>query len=171
MSFIYRGLFILYALILLLGCSAPEITPGEPVIPPVIPEESEFTYSTGISLPPIQISGGNFHWHKKLPNTTYILEDAALEIYNFGDFDIPVAQLEIRVDGDSKLFDIGMTIPGGTKENVVVQPMMEGYDGGTHIVYAALLDENGGILYQNNGEEIGPLAPPPGTGSWEPIQN
>ena len=49
--------------------------------------------------------------------------------------------------------------------------MMEGYDGGTHIVYVALLTENGGILYENDGEEIGPLEPIPGTGSWERVQN
>jgi hypothetical protein len=49
--------------------------------------------------------------------------------------------------------------------------MMEGYDGGTHHVYMALLDENGDILYENKGEAIGPLEPTPGTGSWKPVQN
>ncbi|GAI48340.1 unnamed protein product, partial [marine sediment metagenome] len=111
------------------GCSTLEITPGDQVIPKesdgervipeesdgervipeesdgerVIPEESELTYSIGVSVPSIQISGGNLHWHKKFPDTTYTLEDMAIKIYNFGDSDIAVAQLEIRVDGDSKL--------------------------------------------------------------------
>jgi len=47
--------------------------------------------------------------------------------------------------------------------------MMEGYDGGTHIVYVALLDENGEILYESDGHEIGPLEPVPGTGSWKQV--
>lgn len=175
MSLVNRYLFILslLAVVLLLGCSTLEITPGDQVIPKesdgerVMPEESELTYSIGVSVPSIQISGGNLHWHKKFPNTTYTLEDMAIKIYNFGDSDIAVAQLEIRVDGDSKLFDIGMTISGRTKENVVVHPMMEGYDGGIHIVFMSLLDGNGRILYEKNGEEIGPLEPVPGTGSWK----
>jgi hypothetical protein len=168
MSFVDRGLFILFAVVLfavvlLSGCSAPGITSSERVIP----EKSEFTYSTGISVPPIQISGGNLHWHKKLPNNTYTLEDLAIEIYNFGDFDILVTQLEMRVDENSRLFNVDMVIPGRARKSLVVQPMMEGYDGGTHIVYVALLDENGEILYENNGEEIGPLEPVSGTGSWK----
>lgn len=175
MSLVNRYLFILslLAVVLLLGCSTLEITPDDQVIPKesdgerVMPEESELTYSIGVSVPSIQISGGNLHWHKKFPDTTYTLEDMAIKIYNFGDSDIAVAQLEIRVDGDSKLFDIGMTISGRTKENVVVHPMMEGYDGGIHIVFMSLLDENGRILYEKNGEEIGPLEPVPGTGSWK----
>jgi len=166
MSFVVRSLFIVFVVVLLLGCSVPETNSGEQVIP----EEPEFTYGIVASVPPIQISGGNLLWHKKLPNTTYTLEDVAIEIHNFGDSDILVDRLEIRVDGDSKLFDIGLTISGNTKENVVVHPMMEGYDGGTHIVYVALLDENGRLLYANNGEELGPLEPVPGTGSWEPVQ-
>jgi len=167
MSFVNRGLFILFAVGLLSGCSAPEITSSEQVIP----EKSESTYSTGISAPPIQISGGNLHWRKKLPNNTYTLEDMAIEIYNFGDFDILVAQLEMRVDENSRLFNVDMVIPGRARKSLVVQPMMEGYDGGTHIVYAALLGENGEILYENNGEEVGPLEPVPGTGSWKQVQN
>lgn len=163
MSFVKRGLFILFTVVLLSGCSAPAITPSEQVMP----EKSESTYSTAISAPPIQISGGNLHWHKKLPNNTYTLEDMAIEIYNFGDFDILVTQLEMRVDENSRLFNVDMVIPGRVRESLVVQPMMEGYDGGTHIVYAALLGENGEILYENNGEEIGPLEPIPGTGSWK----
>ena len=169
MCFVGRGLFILFAAALLLGCSAPEITSSEQVIP----EESEFayTYSISISAPPIQISGGNLHWHKKLPNNTYTLEDVAIEIYNFGDFGILVAQLEMRVDENSRLFNVDMVIPGRVRESLVVQPMMEGYDGGTHIVYAALLDENGEILYESDGHEIGPLEPMPETGSWKQVQN
>lgn len=163
MSFVGRGLFTLFALTLLLGCSAPEITSSERVIP----EEPEFAYSISISASPIQISGGNFQWHKKLPNNTYTLEDVAIEIYNFGDIDILLAQLGVRVDENSKLFNIGMVIPGGARTSLVVQPMMEGYDGGTHIVYIALLDENGEILYGSDGYELGPLEPVPGTGSWK----
>ena len=34
-------------------------------------------------------------------NDSYTLEDIALDIHNLDDFDIPVAQLEIRVDEDS----------------------------------------------------------------------
>ena len=147
MCFTGRGLFTLFALALLLGCSAPEITSSERVMP----EKLEFAYSISISASPIQISSGNLHWHKKLPNNTYILEDVAIEIYNFGDFDILVAQLEMRVDENSRLFNIDMVIPGGARTSLVVQPMMEGYNGGTHIVYMALLNENGGILYENNG--------------------
>ncbi len=169
MSFVGRGLFILFAVALLLGCSTPEITYSERVIPRVVPEESEFAYSNSISIsaPPIQISGGNLHWHKKLPNNTYTLEDLAIEIYNFGDFDILVAQLEMRVDENSRLFNVDMVIPGRERKSLVVQPMMEGYDGGTHIVYVALIDENSEILYESDGHEIGPLEPVPGTGSWK----
>ena len=163
MSFVDRGLFTLFALALLSGCSAPEITSSEQVIP----EEPEFAYSISISALPIQISGGNFHWHKKLPNNPYTLEDVAMEIYNFGDFDILLAQLGMRVDENSRLFNIDMVIPGGARTSLVVQPMMEGYDGGTHIAYMALLDENSEILYESDGYEIGPLEPVPGTGSWK----
>ncbi len=163
-----KGLVILllFVSVSLLGCAALEIITGEPVTP----AEPEFTYSIGVSAPPIQISGGNLHWHKKLPDTTYTLEDAAIEIHNFGDSDITVAQLEIKVDENSKLFDIDITVPPRTKENVVVHPSMEGYDGGIHTVYVSLLDKNGRILYQNNGQEMGPLEPVPGTGSWHPVQ-
>jgi len=171
MSFLVKGLFILFSAALLLGCSAPEITSEITSGEQVIPEESEFTYSISTSAPPIQISGGNLHWHKRLPNNTYTLEDVAIEIYNFGDFDILVAQLEMRVDENSRLFNVDMVIPARVRESLVVQPMMEGYDGGTHIVYAALLDENGEILYESDGHEIGPLEPVPGTGSWKQVQN
>jgi len=174
MSFVCRGLFILFAVVLLVGCSAPEITHSEQMIP----EESkfadskpEFTYSISTSAPPIQISGGNLHWHKKLPNNTYTLEDVAIEIYNFGDFDILVAQLEVRVDENSRLFNVDIVIPGRTRKSLVVQPMMEGYDGGTHIVYVASLGENGEILCESDGHEIGPLEPIPGTGSWKSVEN
>ena len=175
-SFLGRGLFIpfLFAAVLLAGCSTPEMTATQQAIPAtqqILPEESEFTYSISISTPRIQISGGNLHWHKKLPNNTYTLEDAAIEIYNFGDFDILVAQLEMRVDKNSRLFNIDMVIPGRTRESLTVQPMMEGYDGGTHIVYVVLLDENGEIIYESDGHEIGPLEPIPGTGNWKQAQN
>ncbi len=73
----------------------------------------------------------------------------------------------MRVDENSRLFNVDMIIPGREVKSLVVQPMMEGYDGGTHVVYVALLDENGKILYENNGEEIGPLDPVPGTGNWK----
>ena len=166
-AFLYGGLLILLAIALLSGCSMPEKTSSEPVIP----EPSEFTYSVSISAAPIQISSGNLHWHKELPNDSYTLEDIALEIYNFGDFDILVAQLEIRVDEDTRLFNIDRVIPGGKRENIVLQPMMEGYDGGAHRVYVALLDHNGGGLYQSKGEAIGPLEPIAGTGSWKSVPN
>lgn len=171
-SFLGIGFFIiLFAIVLLLGCAAPEIaseiTSGEQVIP----KELEFVSSISISAPPIQISGGNLHWHKQLPNSTYTLEDMAIEIYNFGDFDILVAQLEMRVDENSRLFNIDMVIPARARESLIVQPMMEGYDGGTHTTYVALLGENGEILYESDEYEIGPLEPIPGTGSWKQVQN
>jgi hypothetical protein len=161
------GLLLLLAIALLLGYFVPEIKSSEPVMP----EPSKFTYDISISAPPIQISGGNLHWHKKLPNDSYTLEDIAIEICNFGDFDLSVVQLEITVDDDTRVFNIDMVIPGGERRNLVVKPMMEGYDGGAHRVYVALLDQNGGILCQNNGENIGPLEPVPGTGSWKPVPN
>jgi hypothetical protein len=161
-TFLFSGMLILLALALFSGCSPSEKTSGEPVIP----EPSEFTYSVSVSAVPIQVSSGNLHWHKELPNDNYTLEDVALEIYNFGDFDISVAQLEITVDEDVSLFNIDQIIAGGARENVALKPMMEGYDGGIHHVYVALLDDNGGVLYQNEGEDIGPLEPEPGTGSW-----
>jgi hypothetical protein len=167
LPFLYGGLLILLAIALLSGCSTPEKTSSEPVIP----EPAEFTYSVSISAAPIQISSGNLHWHKELPNESYTLEDMALEIYNLGDFDILVAQVEIRVDEDTRLFNINRVIPGAERENIVLQPMMEGYDGGAHRFYVALLGQNGGVLYQNKGEDIGPLEPIPGTGSWKPVPN
>jgi hypothetical protein len=166
--FLYGVLLLLLAAVLLSSCSMPEKTPSSE---PVIPEPSEFTYSVSISAAPIQISSGNLHWHKELPNESYTLEDMALEIYNLGDLDILVAQLEIRVDDDTRLFNIDRVIPGGERENIVLQPIMEGYDGGAHRVYVALLDHNGGVLYRNKGEDIGPLEPIPGTGSWKPVPN
>ncbi len=175
-----KGLFILFAVALLLGCSASEITYSERIIPEeseftyserIIPEESEFTYSISISAPAIQISGGNLHWHKELPSNTYTLEDLAIEIYNFGDFDILVTQLEMRVDENSRLFNVDMVIPKRVKESLAVQPMMEGYDGGIHIVYVVLLNENSEILYESDAQEIGPLESIPGTGSWQQVQN
>lgn len=172
MSFVGRGSFvILFAVVLLLGCAAPEIaseiTSGEQVIL----EEPEFISSISISAPQIQISGGNLHWHKQLPNNTYTLEDMAIEIYNFSDSDILVTQLEMRVDESGKLFNVDMVIPARARESLIVQPMMEGYDGGTHTTYIALLDENGEFLYESDGYEIGPLEPTPGTGSWKQVQN
>jgi len=165
--FLCCGLLILLALALLSGCSAPQST----AIERVRPEPSGLTYSVSTSAPPIQISSGNLHWHKKLPSGSYSLEDMTIEIYNFGDFDILVAQLEITVDEDTRLLDINSVIHGGERKSLVFQPMMEGYDGGTHRVYMALLDENDGILYENKGESIGPLEPTPGTGSWKPVPN
>ena len=167
LRYLYIGILILLTLVLFSGCSLSEKTSGEPVIS----EPPEFTYSVSISAVPIQISSGNLHWHKELPNDSYTLEDIALEIHNLGDFDILVTQLEIRVDEDTRLFDIDRVIPGGERESLALQPMMEGYDGGVHRFYIALLDDNGGVLYQNKGEEIGPLEPVPGTGSWKPVSN
>jgi len=172
MSFVGKGLFIIFFVVFLLpGCAAPEIaseiTSGEQVIP----EELEFVSSISISVPQIQISGGNLHWHKQLPNNTYTLEDIAIEIYNFSDSDIKVARLEIKVDEKGGLFNVDMVIPARARESLIVQPMMEGYDGGTHTTYVALLDENGDILYESDGHEIGPLEPIPGTGSWEKVQH
>jgi len=161
------GLFLLLAVALLLGCSPPETTSSEPVKP----EPAKFTYSVSISAPPIQISGGNLHWHKKLPDDSYTLEDMTIEIYNFGDSDILVARLEVRVDEDTRSFNIDRVIPAGERENLVVQPMMEGYDGGAHRIYIALLDQNGRLIYQDKGQDVGPLEPIPGTGSWKPVQN
>jgi hypothetical protein len=161
-TFLFSGILILLTLALFSGCSLSEKTSAEPVIL----EPLELTYSVSVSTVPIQISSGNLHWHKELPNDSYTLEDIMLEIHNFGDFDIPVAQLEIMVDEDVSLFNIDQIIAGGARENVALKPMMEGYDGGIHHVYVALLDDNGGVLYQNEGEDIGPLEPEPGTGSW-----
>lgn len=165
MRFVGRGIFILFAAVLLVGCSTPEMTARQQAIP----EESEFTYSIGTSAPPIEISGGNLHWHKKLPKDTYTLEDVAVEIHNFGDFDITVYQIELMVDRDSKLFNIDVMIPKGTRQNVVVQPMAEGYGGGTHTIYLALLDNNGALLYDTE-QVVGPLYPVSGTGNWHPVQ-
>jgi len=163
-SFLGIALFIIiFAIVLLLGCSVPEITPGEQVIP----EESELAYSVSISAPSIQMSGGILHWHKQLPNNTYTLENAAIEIYNFGDFDILVTQIEMWVDGKSKLFTVEAVIPAMTRETINVQPMIEGYNGSTHTIYITLLGENDKPIYQSDKYEIGPLEPTPGTGSWQ----
>jgi hypothetical protein len=172
-----NGLLMLLAVAPLIGCSTTQITASEIPVSEItsgeqaIPKPSEFTYNISISAPPIQISSGNLHWHKKLPNDSYTLEDIAIEIYNFGNYDISVAQLEITVDDDTRLLTVNRVIAGGERSNLVFQPMMEGYDGGAHRVHVALLDENGGVLYQNNGENMGPLEPVPGTGSWKPVQN
>ena len=165
MRFVGRSIFMLViAATLLSGCSTPEMAYNSE---PVTPDESEIAYSVSVSAPPVQINGGNLHWHKKLPNNTYILEDLALEIHNFGDFDIRVTQLEVSVDGNSQLLNIDMTIPGKTSKSLVVQPMSEGHNGGTHIVSLTLLDEDGNVLCESGGYEVGPLEPVPGTGSWQ----
>jgi hypothetical protein len=161
------GLAIMLAMALLSGCSLSETTPSQPVIP----EPPELSYSVSVSAVPIQISSGNLHWHRELPNDSYTLEDMAMEIHNLGDFDVSVAQLEIRIDDDSRLFNIDRVIASGAREIIALQPMMEGYDGGVHCVYISLLDGNGGILYQNGGQDIGPLEPEPGTGSWQPLSS
>lgn len=162
---LYAGLAILLAVVLLSGCAPLDITPSEPVIP----EPPEFTYSVSVSAVPIQISSGNLHWHKDLPDDSYTLEDLALEIRNLGTFDISVAQLEIMVDDDTRLFNIDRVVAGGARESIALQPMMAGYDGGIHRVYVSLLDDKGGVLYQNEGEDIGPLEPTPGKGNWHPM--
>jgi len=162
LPYLYIGILILLAVALFSGCSLSEKTSNEPVIL----EPPEFTYSVSTSAVPIQISSGNLHWHRALPNESYTLEDMAVEIHNLGDFDISVAQLEIIVDEDARLFNINRVITGGARESIALQPMMAGYDGGVHRVYMSLLDDNGGVLYQNEGEDIGPLEPVPGTGSW-----
>ena len=158
-------LIIVSAMVLLSGCSTPDTAPSGQVIP----EEAEFTYSVSTTAAPIQISGGNLHWHKQLPDNTYTLENAALEIYNFGDFDILVTQLEMRVDETSKLFNVDVVIPAMTRESINIQPMIEDYDGNTHTSSVALLGENGEIIYQSSEYEIGPLEPIPGTGGWKQV--
>jgi len=167
LPYLYIGLLILLAVSLFSGCSLPQKTSNELLAP----EPPEFTYSVSVSAAPIQISSGNLHWHRELPKDSYTLENTALEIYNLGDFDIAVAQLEITVDEDARLFDIDLVIVGGARESIALQPMMEGYDGGVHRVYMSLLDDNGGVLYRNQGEDIGPLEPEPGTGSWHSMPN
>ena len=174
MYLVGRGLFILFlfAAALLAGCSIPEIPAIQQAMPAIqqaIPEEPEFTYSISTSAPPIQISGGNLHWHRELPNDTYTLEDIAVEIHNFGSLDITVSQIELVIDRDSKLFNIDVMISKGTRRNVVVHPMTEGYDGGTHTIYLALLDNNGTLLCDTE-QVVGPLHPVSGTGSWHPAQ-
>lgn len=159
---IYGGLAIMIAIALLSGCSLSEAKTSQPVTL----EQPELNYSISVSAVPIQISSGNLHWHREQPNDSYTLEDMAMEIHNLGDFDIAVAQMEIRVDDDSQLFSIDRVIAGGARESIALQPMMEGYDGGVHYVYVSLLDSNGGVLYQNGGQEVGPLEPEPGTGNW-----
>jgi hypothetical protein len=162
---LFVSLVILLAVALFSGCSLPQKTSRELLAP----EPPELTYSVSVSAAPIQISSGNLHWHRELPNSSYTLEDAALEIHNLGDFDIAVAQLEITVDDDTRYFDINLVIVGGARESLTLQPMMEGYDGGVHRVYMSLLDGNGEVLYRNQGEDMGPLEPEPGTGSWHPM--
>jgi len=162
LAFLLGGLVITLAAVLSSGCSLAEKPSNEPITP----EPPELTYSISVSAAPIQISSGNLHWHRELPNESYTLENVALEIHNLGDFDIAVAQLEITVDEDTKLVDIDQVIAGGARESLALQPMMEGFDSGVHRVYMSLLDDNGRVLYQNQGEDIGPLEPEPGTGSW-----
>ncbi|MFC2063446.1 hypothetical protein ACFLS8_05865 [Chloroflexota bacterium] len=163
---------LLAALLAGSGCAVPETARSEPTTPTATEAtfgKAEFTYSISISAPPLRISDGNLHWHKKLPNNTYTLEDMAIEIANFGDFDILVSRLEIRIDGDSRLFDVDMVIPGATSQSLVIQPMMTGYDGGTYTVYVASLDEGGAVLCESAGHEIGPLEPVAGTGIWNQL--
>lgn len=162
LPYLYIGILILLAVALFSGCSLSEKTSNEPVIL----EPPELTYSVSTSAVPIQISSGSLHWHRELPNESYTLEEMAVEINNLGNFDISVAQLEIIVDEDARLFNINRVIAGGASDSITLQPMMAGYDGGVHLVYMYLLDDNGGVLYQNEGEDIGPLEPVPGTGSW-----
>jgi hypothetical protein len=159
------GLVLVLAMAILSGCSPSEATPSQPVAP----EPPELSYSVTVSAVPIQISSGNLHWYRELPDDSYTLEDVTLEIQNFGDFDIPVAQLEIRVDDDASLFNIDRVVASGTKESIALQPMMAGFDGGIHRVYLSLLDDKGRVLYQNEGEDIGPLEPVAGSGSWQPM--
>jgi hypothetical protein len=159
------GLALLLVMALLPGCSPSNATAGQPVTP----EPPELSYSVTVSAVPIQISSGNLHWHRELPDDSYTLEDMALEIHNLGDSDIAVARLEIRVDDDTGLFSIDRVLAGGSKESIALQPMMAGFDGGVHRIYLSLLDDKGGVLYQNEGQDIGPLEPVPGTGSWQPM--
>ncbi len=164
-ALLFGGLGILLALALLSGCTSSEAAPAQPVVP----EPPELSYSVTVSAVPIQISSGNLHWQRELPDDSYTLEDVTLEINNFGDSDIPIAQLEIRVDDDTALFNIDRVVAGGAKESLALQPMMAGFDGGVHRVSLSLLDDKGGILYQTEGEDIGPLEPIPGTGSWQSV--
>lgn len=172
LPYLYIGILIVLASVLLTGCSLQQQTAGEVVANEIpAPEPPELTYSVSVSAAPIQISSGNLHWHRELPSDSYTLEDMALEINNLGSFDIAVAQLTITVDEDSRSFDIGLVIAGGATESLALQPMMEGYDGGVHRIYMALLDDNSVVLYQSPGEDIGPLEPEPGTGSWHPMSS
>jgi len=163
LPFLYCGLATVLIVALLSGCSLPYTSPDGPKVT----ESPEVSYSVTVSATPIQISGGNLHWHRELPSDSYTLEDVALEIQNLGDFDIAVAQLEIMVDEDCRLFNLEQVIAGGAKTSVTLQTMMEGYDGGIHRIYLSLLDDEGGVLYQNEGQEIGPLEPETGTGDWQ----
>jgi hypothetical protein len=162
LAFLLGGLVITLAAVMSSGCSLAEKPSNEPIAP----EPPELTYSISVSAAPIQISSGNLHWHRELPDESYTLENVALEIHNLGDFDIAVAQLEITVDDETRLLDIDQVIAGGARESLDLQPMMGGFDGGVHRVYMSLLDDNGRVLYRNQGEDIGPLEPEPGTGSW-----
>lgn len=165
--FLCGSFLMLFSVVLLSGCSMPQATSTERVTP----EPSGLTYSISVSAPPIQISGGNLHWRKELPGDNYTLEDLTIEIYNFGDFDILVTQLEVTVDEDTVLLDINSVVHGGERKSLAFQPVMADYDGGIHHVYMALLGEDGSILYENKGEVIGPLEPTAGTGSWKPASN
>jgi len=167
MRFMYMVSFIMLMAVLFAGCVTPEVEPEEQAAPAT----PEFACSTNISAPPILINGGNLQWHRQLPESKYTLEVMAVEVYNFGDFDILVTRLEVRVDGNSRFFNIDMAISGGTRENLVIQPMMAGYDGGTHVIGVMLLGEDGKPLCDGGGCEVGPLEPVPGTGSWEQVQS
>jgi len=159
-----RGIFIAFVSIFLFGCVVLTMVKDDWVIA----EQTGFTFFVSTSEPMVRISGGNLHWHKKLPDETYVLEDLAIEVQNTGDADGTWVQMELVVDGDRQLFDVGSVIPAGARQTVVVRPMMAGYDGGTHNIYIALLGADGLVLASNE-QVVGPLAPVAGTGSWQPV--
>lgn len=155
MVFVRRCLLLFSVVALVSGCSVLGMTDSGPDTM----TQPGFTYGVGLSAAPIKIDGGNLAWHRRLPDDTYTLEAIAIGVLNSGEFGIFIAQLEVVIDGKAKLFDVEQLVPGGTEKNLVVQPMMNGYDGGSHFVYIALLNDEGRLLAHNSGEVVGPLAP------------
>jgi len=133
-----------------MATAEPEIIEVEKIVYECPPAVSELDYAIKVSALPMQISGGNLQWHRKSPDTTYTLEVAAIEIYNFGETDIMVSQLWIWVDMDSKLFMVHAEMLAGEKRTIIVEPMMTGYDGGEHYVSVRLLDTNKNVLDESN---------------------
>jgi len=126
----------------------------------ILKEAASFRVNTAISQPAVVIIGGNLHWHKKILEDTFCLEEVVLEVRNFEDTDFYFSELRIRVDGcKAEIFPVDFLVPAQSSKEISVLSSLGGFDGEIHQIYFTLLTP-GEEFRCFRGEEVGPIAFP-----------